>query len=39
MVSKKRCPECESTQTYFRTKSNDYHCQTCGNNFSNEDKE
>jgi ribosomal protein L37AE/L43A len=25
-----RCPECSSTQVYFRVKTKDYQCQKCG---------
>jgi len=39
MVSRKLCPECDSSQTYYRTKSKNYHCQSCGNDFEIEDKE
>lgn len=36
---KERCPKCNSSQTYNRSKTGDYHCQTCGHNFKEGDKE
>jgi hypothetical protein len=26
----RECPECNSRETYYRKRSNDYHCRRCG---------
>lgn len=31
MVGKERCKECNSTQTRYRFKTDDYVCYSCGN--------
>ncbi len=39
MVSRKHCPKCDSSQTYYKIKSKSFHCQSCGEDFLVEDKE
>lgn len=34
-----RCKKCGSTQVYFRTKTNDYHCTKCGSDCKREECE
>ena len=29
-IIRPRCPKCNSTQTYYRLKTNDYVCVSCG---------
>ena len=36
-TNKKRCPKCNSSQTYYRSKDASYHCQSCGNDFTEAD--
>lgn len=33
MVGKERCPKCNSTQTRYRLKTEDYQCYICGNSW------
>ena len=34
--AKIRCPECDTTQVYYRVKTDDYQCQKCGHKWKKE---
>ena len=36
VINSVKCKNCNSSQTYFRTKTQDFHCIKCGENFKKE---
>ncbi len=38
-LTKNRCPKCGGTQVYFRVKTDDFMCRSCGEPFTKEGSE